>query len=214
MFNKLNGNNFIKPPVNQWNSTKSSQTAGNSAANKGFKVDKFERQPGIPGLSAAAQSLLGDLRKKFSNVDFIIADFSSSEEANRHLRRGSGEYNCVITPDLLEKMAACAETRALYEGKLAEAVGRVGELSEAIKANPDISAMVKSLGISVGTDGVIEFHAMLVDSLPKQVNDGSRTVKASSIEELMKKLDEIDEERRQQENWEKRNEKYGIDTKV
>jgi len=207
-----NVNNFVRPPANLWSNNKNNQAADSNKTTPGFKVDKFDRPQNktVSGLSAAAQDLLKDLRKKFGNVDFIVANFSTSEEAGRYMGRGRGEFNCVITPDLLEQMANCAETRAEYIGKIEEAIGQVSDLKEALDTSGKAD-MVSSFGISVGTNGTIEFHAMLADSLPSHVNGGSKTVKAASIEELMKKLDEIDEERRLARNKELRDEKYNID---
>jgi len=210
MLGKINP--FAKPPVNPWNNTKNTQAASNNKANPGFKIDKFDKpveNKGLSGLSEAARSLLEDLKKKFGNVEFIVAQFSTSEEANRHLGRGNGDFNCVITPELLERMAADADVREKYEGLIGEAIGEVGDLKEALDENGK-GDMIRSMGITVDADGKIEYHVMLLNSLPKSVNDGNRVVKAGSIEELMKKLDEIDEERRQEKNREMRDEKLNI----
>lgn len=68
-------------------------------------ADKSEKAKGVSTakLSDDAQKYLEQLKDKYKNVDFIIADFSSDEEAQQHLATGKGEYNCVITPDTLEK---------------------------------------------------------------------------------------------------------------
>ena len=68
------------------------------------KADKSKETSTVK-LSTDAQKYLEQLKGKYKNVDFIVADFSSDEEAQKHLATGNGEYNCVITPDTLEKMA-------------------------------------------------------------------------------------------------------------
>jgi len=207
MFNKVNNVSSVKPPANLWNNSKTNK---NEKSNEGFKIDKFEapkvKQPSP--LSAAAQSLLDDLKKKFGNVYFIVENFSSDGEAQRHLSRGKGEINCIITPDLLEKMANCDETRAKYEGLIEESIGGLAEMKETI--GEEKADMIKSYGISVDSDGNVNYSVLLNDSL-KGLNDGSRVVKANSIEELMKKLDEIDEERRAEAAREKQKEKFNIE---
>lgn len=66
------------------------------------KADK-SKETSTVRLSTDAQKYLEQLKGKYKNVDFIVADFSSDEEAQKHLATGKGEYNCVITPDTLEK---------------------------------------------------------------------------------------------------------------
>ena len=45
-------------------------------------------------LSTEAQEYLEKLKSKFSNVDFIVADFSSDEEAQKHLDKGKATEMC------------------------------------------------------------------------------------------------------------------------
>jgi len=207
MLNKINNTPAIKPPSNLWNNGKNNKSENK---NEGFKVDKFERpnQKPTTALSSAAQSLLDDLKKKFGNVYFMVADFSNDGEAQRHLRQGKGEVNCVITPDLLEKMANCDETRAKYEGLIADSIGGLEEMKESV--GEEKADMIKSYNISVDSNGEISYSVLLREGL-QGLNEGSRTVKANSIEELMKKLDEIDEKRREEESWEKQKKKFNIE---
>ena len=46
------------------------------------------------------------MQKKYGDRDFFVADYSSDDEAQRYLSRGSKEYSVLIEPELLEKMAA------------------------------------------------------------------------------------------------------------
>ena len=51
-------------------------------------ADKSEKAKGVSTakLSDDAQKYLEQLKDKYKNVDFIIADFSSDEEAQQHYR--------------------------------------------------------------------------------------------------------------------------------
>jgi hypothetical protein len=167
-----------------------------------WKNEKPEEKK-TSSLSSAASSYLEELRKKFSNIDFIIADYANDEEAQRLLKQGKGEYNCLITPALLEEMAANEEIRSKYEEIIGNAVTQVKELKEEIGEK---SEMVENYGFSVDGDGNVNYYVLLRDGLPKDLNGGSKIVKASSIEELMKRLDEIDEERRTEKQYENRKE--------
>jgi hypothetical protein len=217
MLNKVNTSGMSR--ITSWEDLKkgkNNQTEKKEQAEKksDLKIDKFERPeaPKAPALSSAAQNLLEDLRKKFGNVDFMVANFSSDREAQRYLRQGKGEFNCVITPSLLEKMAECEELRAKYEDKIEYAIGGIVEMKEAI--TEENAEMVKSYGISVNSEGGIDYYVLLRDGLPKNINEGSRIVKANSIEELMKRLDEIAEEKRKQKRIDEAREKQKEDTKL
>ena len=96
-----------------------------------------------------------------------MADFSSDEEAQKHLATGKGEYNCVITPDTLEKMATDETERAKFEGIIDKAIG---ELPEIRKQLGNDSENVTKLGISVDSDGNVSYYALIKESLKKNEN--------------------------------------------
>jgi hypothetical protein len=209
MTNKINSPLPVKPPANLWNRGKDGRNNQVENTNTGMKVDKFVSvQKKQTPLSQAAQNLLDDLRKKFGNVYFMVGDFANDKEANRQLSRGKGEINCIITPDLLEKMASCEETRAKYEDLIEQSVGGLKEMKESI--GEEKADLIKNYGISVNSNGDVSYYVMLRDGL-QGLNDGSRIVRANSIEELMKRLDEIDEERRVEKARELRQEKFNPD---
>ena len=61
-------------------------------------------------LSDDAKDLLKRLKKKYGNMDFVVANYSSDEEAQRYLAGGTKDYSVLIEPEVLEKMAADEET--------------------------------------------------------------------------------------------------------
>ena len=73
-------------------------SAKSASASKGDKK--------APELSRAAQKLLKELQKSYKNMDFIVADYETDEEAAALLSRGKEEYSALISADELEKMAA------------------------------------------------------------------------------------------------------------
>ena len=121
------------------------------------KADKSKETSTVK-LSTDAQKYLEQLKGKYKNVDFIVADFSSDEEAQKHLATGNGEYNCVITPDTLEKMATDETERAKFEGIIDKAIG---ELPEIRKQLGDDSENVTKLGISVDSEGNVSYYALI-----------------------------------------------------
>ena len=66
-----------------------------------------------PELSQGAKDLLNEMQKKYGDRDFFVADYSSDDEAQRYLSRGSKEYSVLIEPELLEKMAADESVKGL-----------------------------------------------------------------------------------------------------
>lgn len=148
-------------------------------------ADKSEKAKGVSTakLSDDAQKYLEQLKDKYKNVDFIIADFSSDEEAQQHLATGKGEYNCVITPDTLEKMATDENERAKFEGIIDKAIG---ELPEIRKQLGDDSDNVTKLGISVDSDGNVSYYALIKESLKK--NENVEKAKEKAAEKKRRKL--------------------------
>ena len=137
-------------------------------------------------LSKTAQDYLAKLKKENPNLDFIISDYSTDEEADALLAKGKGEYNVLITPDLLEKMAADEEVAAEYEGIIHSSIADIKSAKEQLADDAD---MVEKFGVSVNSDGEVTYHASLIEGLTS--DDGSKTVKASTIDELLERLNEV-----------------------
>lgn len=136
-------------------------------------------------LSKTAQSYLERLKKKYGNMDFIIADYETDEEADALLSSGKGEYNVLITPDLLEKMAADESVAAEYEGVIESSVNDINFARSELGEDAD---MVDRFGITLNADGTISITARLIEGLTG--SDGSRNVKANTVSELMERLNE------------------------
>ncbi len=139
-------------------------------------------------LSNTAKKYLEKLRKKYGNMDFIIADFSSDEEADKLLGKGKGEYNVLITPDLLEKMAADESAAAEYEGLIEQSVDSIEGIKEGLGEDAD---MVEKYGVSIDRDGNVSLRAKLIDGMLGK--DGSNTVKASTVDDMLAQLREAKE---------------------
>ncbi len=116
-------------------------------------------------LSDRAKALLEELKKSYTNMDFMVADYESDEEAQSYLSRGTKEFSVLIDPETLEKMAADSGTKAKYLGLLDEATSKLGELKEKLGEE---GTEVKSLGVSIGSDGSLSYFAELEKSSEKQ----------------------------------------------
>lgn len=114
-----------------------------------------------PKLSQKAQALLEELKKKYGNMDFMVANYDSDEEAASYLSRGTKEYSVLIEPEILEEMAADSDVRDKYVGMIDDATAKLSDMKEQLGDKKD---EVKSLGVSIGKDGTVSYFAELEKS--------------------------------------------------
>ncbi len=204
-------------------------TSNTKAANTRNAVAAKEDK--TPTLSKAAQKLLKDLQKKYSNMDFMVADYETEEEAAAYLSKGTSDYSTLLTPEELEKMAADDSVKEKNLKTLDEAVSKLDDMKNQLGEE---GKNVTRVGMAIGKDGEVSFFAELEKSSEKQrerieqrrednraaakeakkaeqedrrnrplERPGKRTtVFASSVEELAEKIGQVD--------WDKvKDETYG-----
>ena len=160
-----------------------------------------------PELSQGAKDLLSELQKKYGDMDFFVADYSSDDEAQRYLSRGCKEYSVLIEPELLEKMAADESVKEKYLSVIDDAKNKILEAKEEIAKMDDSAEVgkksdIKSIGFSVKSDGSVSFFAELEKSSADQqkrieeLREEKRAKKKEDEKETKaKKLDEQREAR-------------------
>ena len=116
-------------------------------------------------LSQRAEALLKKLKLKYSNMDFMVADYETDEEAAEYLSRGNKEYSVLLDPETLEEMAADKATEEKYTGLLDEATGKLSELKDELEKNGE---EVKHIGVTIGKDGTLTYFAELEKMSEKQ----------------------------------------------
>ena len=94
----------------------------------------------------------------------------------------------LITPALLEKMAADESVAAEYEGKIDQSVESIEQIRTDLGDDAD---MVDKYGVTFDSEGNMSIRAKLVDGLIGR--DGSNTVKALSVEDMLDQLKEARE---------------------
>ena len=156
--NKVGGysayqNNFIDSIIQQRKDK--NKTSKNDSSQK---TDNAKKTNGSVQLSDKAKALLQELKKTYSNMDFIVADYDSDEEAASYLSRGTKEYTVLIDSEELERMANDDSVKEQNLSFLDEAVGKLDELKSQLGDHKD---EVVRLGISIGKDGEISFFAEL-----------------------------------------------------
>ena len=133
--------------VNRKETTRKKESAPVKEAEKTQSAEKVN-------LSNKAKELLKELQKTYGNMDFIIADYETEEEAASLLSRGTKEYSVLIDPDTLEKMASDESEKEKYINLLEKATGKLTDIKEQLKESGE---EVKRLGISIGEDGSISY---------------------------------------------------------
>ena len=199
---------------NLYNAAKGSTAKKTGAADKTDKTDKKESKV---QLSNKAKKLLEQLKKNYKNMDFIVADYESDEEAASYLSRGTKEYSVLIDPETLEEMASDEDAKAKYTGILEDAVGQLKDMESKLG---DKKEDVTHLGISIGKDGQVSYFADLEKAGERQKEFVERTreskkeekaaqakkaeekaaserskktrVEADSVEELLDKIKAVD----------------------
>lgn len=149
------------------------------------KAEKTDKENKVQ-LSKKAQELLEELKKTYGNMDFIVADYESDEEAAAYLARGTKEYSVLIEPETLEAMAADEETKSKYIGILNDAVGQLSDMKEQLGDKED---EVTHIGMSIDGDGNVTFFAELekVSERQKEFVEKMRESKKAKKEELEEK---------------------------
>lgn len=158
---KVNGysvyqNNYYSSTVQ--NKKDQDKTQKSDSARKTDGANKSEHN--TVQLSDKAKALLQELKKQYSNMDFIVADYDTEEEAASYLSRGTKEYSVLIDTDELERMAEDEDVKNQNLALLDEAVGKLDELKEQLKDTENGDQVVQ-LGVTIGRDGEISFFAEL-----------------------------------------------------
>lgn len=220
--NKVNGYNAYQNNYydNSVQSRKNQNKTSKSDSSK--KTDKTGKTNGSVQLSDKAKALLQELKKKYTNMDFIVADYDSEEEAASYLSHGTKEYSVLIDTEELERMASDDSVKEQNLALLDEAVGKLDDLKDQLGDRKD---EVVRMGITIGKDGEMSFFAELeqagkrqkefIDSIRESKKEAAEkaeadkadqrnpyahgyergkrtTVHASTAEELLEKISNVD----------------------
>lgn len=196
------------------------KSSGTGSAGKTGKKDGVQ-------LSDRAKKLLEELKKTYGNMDFIVADYDSDEEASAYLSRGTKEYSVLIDPEELEKMASDSETKKKNLSILDNAVNDLNEIKNRLGNQEGV---ITRYGISIGKDGKVSVFAELEKVSEKQRERIEKSkekkqeerlqekrekskkafVKADSIEELLDKIEKIDWDSIQEERKEETGSRFDL----
>ena len=159
-----NYSNYTSGYANAVNSKK--QAAESKAATQKSSISES-------GLSKRAQALLEKLRKSYSDMDFMVADFDKGDNAKDILSRGTKEVSVIFSSSELEKMASDEK----YEKEYMERVQGALRMSEQINREFGFTSAfgeksgnseINKIGISFNPDGTTSFFAELEKSSARQ----------------------------------------------
>ena len=154
--NKVNGynlyqNTYSDNTINKKTQSKTSKTTSSRTGNTQKTGSNVQ-------LSNRAKALLQELKKTYSNMDFMVADYETEEEAASYLGRGTKEYSVLIDPEELERMASDDSVKEQNLAALDQAVGKLDEMKEQLGDRKD---EVVRMGVNIGKNGEVSYFAEL-----------------------------------------------------
>ncbi len=146
---------------------RANQAKTDKTQNAESKSRVYGRTIGNPELSETAKKYYEELKKKYSNMDFILVSPDKKEEAewNKGMYASSKELLVLIDADKIERMATDEAYRAKYEAILNGATAQVAQMKQELGSNAD---RVSSIGMSFDDHGNASFFAVIDKSLAKQ----------------------------------------------
>ena len=118
---------------------------------------------GNPKLSEKASKYYEQLKKKYSNMNFILVSEDQKENAKANAAGYANSNNMVvlIDEDKIERMASDENYRKQYEGIIANAASGISQLASSLSAT---GTSVKGFGMQVNDNGTASYFAVLEKS--------------------------------------------------
>ncbi len=122
---------------------------------------------GSPELSDKAKKYYEQLKKKYSNMDFILVskDKKAEAQANAGKYANANRMVVLIDEEKIERMAVDEEYRKKYEAIIGGAKNQLSQLKDSLGAN---ASSVKTYGMQVNDGGNASFFAVIDKSLAAQ----------------------------------------------
>lgn len=156
----------------------------------------INRETGIQNgieLSDKAKAVLEELKEKYGNIDFFVADDVSNEDASGIMSAGTREFSVLIDPDTLEAMAEDDTVKEKYMGIIDDSTQQLASISKELEES---GQEVESLGVKIDADGVATFFAKIKESnenYKKQV-EAEKEAQAEAAKKAEKKAKDREEQ--------------------
>ena len=153
------------------------QLENNAQANAAYeetKTSKNQKKPGNygrtigqPELSEKGQKYYEELKKKFSNMDFILVSNDMKEIAKAQAGKYANPNKMVVLIDeeKIERMAEDEKFRSQYENVIRSAGIKLPQLQKSLGSS---GSGVKAFGMQVNDGGTASFFAVVDKSLAAQ----------------------------------------------
>lgn len=145
------------------------QSAASNKTNAAGKANKpfGQKEIGNPKLSEKAQKYYDKLKKKYSNMEFVLVSADKKEEAEASVGKYASNKSLIVLIDdeKIEKMAEDESYRKKYEGILDQATSKFAQMKTSLGKNAD---SVKAYGMKFDDHGNASFFAVIDKSLSAQ----------------------------------------------
>lgn len=190
-----------------------SQVAGSQVSETYEPVKKGKitgKTVGNPKLTEKAQKYYEELKKKYSNMDFVLVSEDMKEQAKSQVGGFSNPHRMVvlINEEKIERMAEDENYRSQYESIIERAASQMPKLQESIGS---ASTNIKSYGVQIKDNGTAQYFAVIDKALiaqkeniekkaeekleakkeAKRLEKEEVIVTASSVEELATKIQDL-----------------------
>ena len=161
---------------------------------------------GNPKLSEKAAKYYDQLKKKYSNMNFILVSEDQKENAKANAAGYANSNNMVvlIDEDKIERMASDENYRKQYEGIIANAASGISQLASSLSAT---GTSVKGFGMQVNDNGTASYFAVLEKSSAAQKERIEK--KAAEKKEAKKTAEKKAEKKKNEERLEKKRKETG-----
>ena len=186
----------------------------NNKSNEVNKIEGKKNTIGNPKLSEAATSYYEELKAKYGDAEFVLVSDDQIAGAKEMASNINSDKSMIvlISESEVEQMATDEATRNKNEQLIADAQAQMPTLMEKLKES---GTEVKSFGMELNSDGTVSYFAVLDKSMAAQKErieenraekkeaaaaekkaaekkvshkEELTTVTASSVEELIKKI--------------------------
>ena len=141
---------------------------------------------GNPKLSEKASKYYEQLKKKYSNMNFILVSEDQKENAKANAAGYANSNNMVVLIDenKIERMASDENYRKQYEGIIANAASGISQLASSLSAT---GTSVKGFGMQVNDNGTASYFAVLEKSSAAQKERIEKKAEKKKNEERLEK---------------------------
>jgi hypothetical protein len=170
-----------------------------SKATEKTKTNNYGRTIGSPELSEKAQKYYEQLKKKYSNMDFILVSKDQKEAAQAQAGKYANANRMVVLIDeeKIERMATDESYRKQYEGIIGSSAIKLTQLKQSLGKN---ASHVKTFGMQV-KDGVTSLFAVVdkAQAAQKKRIEKNAAKRAEEKKEAQKTAEEKRAEKRKAE---------------